>query len=84
MLFKDVHTFYTELIEELDKEGKVLLADAEAKVPALVNAIKAGVQAEEQSILSQYASAAPEITQAIQLVMQMLEQAIIAAASKFL
>lgn len=84
MLFKEVHTFYTELIGELDKEGKQLIADAEAKLPALANTITAALAAAEKDILAQYASSSPEVQQAAQLIIQLLEQAAAAAIKSFL
>jgi cell division GTPase FtsZ len=79
MLFKEVHTFYTELIAELDKEGKAALEVARADLGHLADAIKSSVTAEEQALLKQYEADQPAVQAAIQVAIQSLEQAIASA-----
>ncbi len=79
MFIKDVHAFYTELIAELDKEGQLALAAAKADLGHLADAIKSSVTAEEQALLKQYQSDQPAIQAALQVAIQSIEQAIVAA-----
>jgi hypothetical protein len=79
MFIKDVHAFYTQLIEELDKEGQAALVAAKADLGHLAEAIKSSVMAEEQALLKQYQSDQPAIQAALQVAIQSIEQAIVAA-----
>ncbi len=83
MFIREIHDFYTNLIEDLDKEGKAALEVAKADLTRLGETVKASVTAEEQVLLQQYQAAAPEIQQALQVVIQSLEQAIIAALKQY-
>ena len=79
MAFKEIHDFFANVIEEIDKQGKADIAAAEAEIRVIGNDIKTAFQSQEAEIVKQFQAAQPEIQAAVKAALDALAQAIAAA-----
>lgn len=79
MAFKEIHEFFENVLEEVDKEGKAQLAAAEAEIRSIGTDLKSAFSAQEQEILKQLQAAQPQIQDAVKSALDALAQALLQA-----
>ncbi len=82
MAFKEIHDFFANVIEEIDKQGKADIAAAEAEIRTIGNDVKAAFSAQEQQIMQQIQASQPQIQEAVKTALDALAQALLAALAK--
>ena len=79
MALKEVHQFFEDVIEEIDKEGKAQIAAAEAEIRQIGADVKTAFSTQEQEILKQLQAAQPQIQDAVKTALDALAQALLSA-----
>lgn len=79
MAFKEIHDFFANVIDEIDKQGKADLAAAEAEIRTIGGDVKTAFQAQEAEIVKQLQAAQPQIQDAVKAALDALAQAVAAA-----
>lgn len=82
MAFKEIHEFFENVIEEIDKQGQAQIAAAEAEIKSIGSDVKVAFQAQETEILKQLQAAQPQIQDAVKSALDALAQALVSALAQ--